>query len=271
MSNRKPRITQQYTSRHGTTHSCLAGILFCLSPLALSEPVIQSTYLEAVTGKASGNNQEGNGLTLRGSATLGDNLAQAEIRRQSRFNQEGTQVTAQWMRPLSARQTLNLSVNAGDSVLFPIIGARTSLTHAWSDAARWRSTVGVNHQRMRQNIEQTSLLLEQSWYTPLGPVMQAGLLTGQSSPSHSSNWQRYVALSHNRPNQWQWSLRLENAREAFQATGPDTQLVDFRSQTRSLSIGAPLTPIDVIRFRLDIYSNPFYERKQIGLGWERIW
>jgi UDP-N-acetylglucosamine 2-epimerase (non-hydrolysing) len=221
-------------------------------------------------GSASQGFQEGAGLTLKMAGSTGPIDTNAELIRQSRFNLQGTQAAVGLSAKLNDANRLLLSVNAGESRLFAKYGVQIGLAHTWKQAPNWVTQVGLSHQSLRDDREQNSLLLEQSWYTPFGVTLQAGQRYGVSKPGSVGFRTTHLAATGN-VGKLQIFARRELAHEAYQAIDATAFIVDFKSNTSQLGLNFPVGKTDSISLQGTRYETPFYRRNVLQTQWGHTW
>jgi UDP-N-acetylglucosamine 2-epimerase (non-hydrolysing) len=221
-------------------------------------------------GSATQGFQEGVGVALKLAHTTTDSDLNAELVRQSRFNLQGTQVGVGLNKKISNDNRLLLSASAGESRLYAKYGAQIGLAHTWKNAPQWVTQVGVSHQSLRDNREQNALILEQSWYTPWGGTLQAGVRQGISKPGSVGFNSAHIAATWN-IGDIQVFARRESAHEAYQAIDASAFIVDFKSDTTQLGLNIPLSKTQRLGIQGNRYETPFYRRNVIQTQWGSTW
>lgn len=210
-------------------------------------------------------------MALRYTNSLQQTSRSIEYRRQSRFNDDGQQLSLQQTSAPDARQRWTVGLNLSDSFLFPRIGASTVYEWSWNERLNNASRVGFSHQVMRDSRHQNSVLFEQVFRTDYGLVVQAGRLQGIASPGNQSFHANHVGLQYLSPDRWRAAVRRQWSREAFQALSDNSGQSNFKSQNLRLSTGFELQRGTWINLIHERYDSSFYERRQWGIGLEQSW
>ncbi len=258
--------------------ACVASALLLLHPnesVAQNNINISSEASNKFSAALSGGSatqgfQEGAGMALKLAHATTHSELNAELVRQSRFNLQGTQAGVGLSQKINDNNRLLLSVAAGESRLYAKYGAQIGLAHTWKNAPQWVTQVGFSHQSLRDNREQNALMLEQSWYTPWGGTLQAGLRQGVSKPGSVGFNSVHLAATWNLGN-LQAFARRESAHEAYQAIDATAFIVDFKSNTTQLGLNIPLSKTQSLGLQGSRYDTPFYRRNVVQTQWGSTW
>jgi YaiO family outer membrane protein len=205
---------------------------------------------------------------LRGALDIGRrNTVLYEVTGAQRFDDEGV------FFGLGLTHTIDpdwyATVSAGTSAggfFFPRFRVDGFLNRKWLERRQLVTTLGLGYYDAKDVHHDWSFFLGGAYYFEAPWIVEGGLRVTLSNPGAVAGYQPFLAVTYGRYKAFYLTARAGGGNEAYQVVGPDTALVDFRSQTASLTWRHWLGRDWGFRASAEYYHNPTYQRVGIEFG-----
>lgn len=161
------------------------------------------------------------------------------------------------------------TVSAGTSaggIFFPRFRADGFLNRKWLDRRQLVTTLGLGYYDAKDVHHDWSLYAGFAYYFETPWIVEGGLRLTISSPGAVRAYQPFLAATYGRHKAYYVTARVGTGNEAYQVVGPETVLVDFLSQTASLTWRQWLGRDWGVRVSAEYYHNPTYQRVGVEFG-----
>lgn len=211
---------------------------------------------------------DGNAFNLRLVADLpwGDTL-NAELLDERKFGTRGGVAAAAYTRQLNrdwyAIGTFALG-HGGPNWANSRIDIQAS--RKWLERQQLVTSAAVYGARYDAGRSDQGARLSAAWYGERPAVAEAGVVFNVSQPGSVNSAMPYVSAVFGSEGTQFLTVRATAGREAYQALGTEGQLVDFPSRSLGLLWRRWLAPDWGLSAFAELYHNPTYDRRSVGLG-----
>lgn len=206
-------------------------------------------------------------ITLRGTYGLDRHVWQGEASRHRRFGENGSFLGLGDTYTFSEDWFGALSAGVGDGAFYlPRYRLDATLSRKWLADRRLVTSAGLAYYKAPDGHTDRGLLLGAAYYFEAPVIVEGGIRFNDSDPGSIRTNQRFVALTYGRDKQDLVTARYAWGGEGYLATGPATQLVNFRSREASLSWRHWLDNRTGVLVAANRYTNPLYRRSGVTLG-----
>lgn len=148
----------------------------------------------------------------------------------------------------------------------PAFTAEGSLHKKWLSQKQLFTSLGIGYDRAKDAHRDKRLLASASYYFGRPWMLESGMTFNLSAPGTVFSHSQYLAIRQGRNNKYFVTLRGEFGNEAYQITGVNTSISDFRSRSVSLTWRQWVRAGWGFNLGGQYYSNPYFQRKGVQLG-----
>lgn len=268
------------TRTNGTRALPLLGMLALLAATdvrAQAEATPPRTFAPLLTGfiegglghaNLSGDNANWNDQYVRGGVNFTPkDYVTGEISHQSHFGDHGTFFGLGYTRTFDENWYgfISAGTSAGGFFL-PEFRADGLLFRKLLEKKNLVASVGFTYYRAKDVYTDKTLLLGLTYYFDAPWILQLGARLNRSDPGNVRSNRGIVAIAYGRDKDQFITLKYDGGSEAYQLTGEQALLSDFKSHEVSLTWRKWITKRYGINLRAIYYDNPSYTRKQAEIG-----
>lgn len=224
---------------------------------------------ELSTGRQnlSGGYGDWHDVTARGTWGLPGHLLQGEASLHRRFGEDGVFLGLSDTHDFNADWFGIVSAGAGDGAFYlPRYRVDGALYRKWLPQRNLVTSVGAGYYRAPDGHTDRSVTLGAAYYFSAPWIVEGGVRFNDSDPGSVHTRQRFVAATYGRDRQDLVTARYAWGGEGYLATGPATQLVNFRSREAALSWRHWFAPDTGFLLAANRYTNPLYQRTGLTVG-----
>jgi YaiO family outer membrane protein len=148
----------------------------------------------------------------------------------------------------------------------PAFTVEGSLHKKWLSQKQLFTSFGMGYDRAKDEHRDTRLLASANYYFGRPWMIESGMTFNLSAPGTVFSHSQYLAVRQGRNNKYFVTLRGEFGNEAYQITGVNTSISDFRSRSVSLTWRQWVRAGWGFNLGGQYYSNPYFQRKGGQLG-----
>jgi YaiO family outer membrane protein len=148
----------------------------------------------------------------------------------------------------------------------PVFTVEGSLHKKWLSQKQLFTSFGMGYDRAKDEHRDTRLLASTSYYFGHPWMLESGVTFNLSAPGTVFSHSQYLAIRQGRNDRYFVTLRGEFGNEAYQITGVNTSISDFRSRSVSLTWRQWVRAGWGFNLGGQYYSNPYFQRKGGQLG-----
>lgn len=206
-------------------------------------------------------------LALRGAYGLPGHLLQGELSMHRRFGEDGAYLALSDTHAFDADWFGSAAVGFGDGAFYlPRYRVDLTLSRKWLARQSLVTSAGLGYYKAPDGHTDRSLLLGAAYYFEAPWIVEGGLRFNRSDPGSVRTSQRFVALTYGRPKEDLVTARVGWGGEGYLATGPASQLVNFRSREASVSWRHWFGRHTALIAGANHYRNPLYRRTGLTVG-----
>lgn len=206
-------------------------------------------------------------LTLRGTYGLPSHLLQGELSLTRRFNMDGVFVGLSDTFTLNEDWYANFSAGFGDGAFYlPRYRLDSTVYKKWLPSRNLVTSVGAGFYKAPDGHSDSSLSLGLVYYFDAPWVAEGGIRLNSSNPGAIKTQQQFLAVTYGRDKQDLVTVRHGWGAEGYQTIMANAQLVNFKSSETSFSWRHWLAPQTGISMAANHYTNPFYKRSGLNIG-----
>lgn len=215
----------------------------------------------------SGDYGDWHDVTLRGDWSLPGHVLQGELSAHRRFGASGTYLGVGDTYTFNEDWYGSATVGAGDGAFYlPDYRVDLALNRKFLADRRLVATLGAGCYKAPDGHSDRSVLLGAAYYFESPWIAEGGVRFNESAPGSVRTRQQFLAVTWGRHKADLVTARVGWGGEGYLATGPATQLVDFRSREASLAWRHWFSAHTGLLLAANRYSNPLYRRVGITFG-----
>lgn len=206
-------------------------------------------------------------VTLRGGWGLPGHTLQGELSAHRRFGVNGTYLGLGDTHEFNEDWYGSATVGAGDGAFYlPDYRVDVTLNRKLLADRRLVATLGAGYYKAPDGHSDRSVLLGATYYFTAPWIVEGGARFNESAPGSVKTRQYFMAATWGRQKADLVTARVGWGGEGYLATGPATQLVNFRSREASLAWRHWIGANTGFLLAANRYSNPLYRRVGITIG-----
>jgi YaiO family outer membrane protein len=246
----------------------LLGVLLCSSALATTSAHAQTWTIELAGGAhANSSYPDGDMMSLRLRHDSPANVWYGAVTRESRFGDAG------WTGSLANTHVFNedwysfVSVAAGRAAFFvPRYRLDAQLARKFGEARRWVGVLSAGSSAAQDEHRDAGAGIGLIHYLPMYVILEGAVYWNRSNPGHVIARRQLLAATWFRPRRHQLSARVSTGSEAYQLTGGEAVLIDFKSTDAVLSWQRWVSASLGFTTSLEYYTNPTYRRSGVTVS-----
>lgn len=223
------------------------------------------------TGAAPVAYTEGDGARLALDTELKNYKVRADFTEQNRFGLNGQFLGLQMTKDVDATRFVSAGFGGGSSRLFARWNTNAFLFQKWGENSPHVTGVGLVYSAQRDNRSEVNLVFQQIWYANDFLTLEGGFRIGRSSPGQVASNNQFIAATVGNVNGRFAVFKLGQSHEAYQLLGDNNILSQFNSKNAAISLYQPITTDQLLSLSAERYTNEFYARNRIELGWGLSW
>ncbi len=195
---------------------------------------------------------------------------QGEISSQNHFDDSGTFFGAGWTHIYNDDWYGSLSLGSSDSGFFlPKLRMDAALYRKWLPQRNLVTGATLGYNRAKDSHYDRSMVLNAVYYFDGPWIAEGGMRINESNPGGVTTSRGFAAITWGRNKDRYLVLRHESGREGYQLITAGTAVVDFSSKETTLIWREWLSPKSGFNLSAAHYSNPYYQRNGLTVGFFR--
>jgi YaiO family outer membrane protein len=214
---------------------------------------------------------EGEGARLALETELNSYKVRADFTEQNRFGLSGQFLGLQLTKDIGPTRFVTAGVGGGTSRLYARWNTNAFLFQKWGENSPHVTGVGLVYSAQRDDRSEVNLVVQQIWYAHELFTLEGGFRVGRASPGQVASNNQFIAATVGNIRGRRAVFKLGQSHEAYQLLGDNKTLSQFSSKEGSVSLYQPITTDQLLSLTAERYTNEFYARNRVELGWGLSW